>query len=166
MTSNTSNQVAWSAPAGYNASEWIALTRYLDACSADPGCQLGFPSCNMGALPGHKVDANNCGGFSTDFIGGSNGYAEASFAGRAAIWNAHLDYTKGLMWTMANSTIPAVKVRSVCALCAHARARAAGDQPATVCSCTLRLSPLPCASSSRIGRNGEVGPLCRRVSRV
>ena len=113
LTNDASNRVAWSPPSNYNATEWSALTRYLEACSTNPGCQMGYPSCNMGALPGHKVDANNCGGFSTDLIGGSNGYAEASYDGRVAIWNAHLAYTKGLMWTMANSSIAAVKVRVI-----------------------------------------------------
>ena len=49
-------------------------------------CQLGFPSCNVGGVPGGKADMNNCGGIASDFIGGSWTYPEATYADRKAVW--------------------------------------------------------------------------------
>jgi hypothetical protein len=46
-------------------------------------------------LPGNKFDANNGIGkqFSMGLVGGGNGWSEADEAGRAAIWEAHRQYT-------------------------------------------------------------------------
>ncbi|MBN8728969.1 MAG: FAD-dependent oxidoreductase [Acidobacteria bacterium] len=43
-----------------------------------------------------KTDINNRGPFSTDYIGASWDYPEATYERRAQIWQAHIDYTAGL----------------------------------------------------------------------
>ena len=53
-------------------------------------------------LPNGKSDINNQGAFSTDYIGGSWEYPEASYAKRAQIWQAHKDYIAGLLYFLAN----------------------------------------------------------------
>eukprot|EP01062_Namystynia_karyoxenos_P018957 TRINITY_DN17089_c0_g1_i1.p1 TRINITY_DN17089_c0_g1~~TRINITY_DN17089_c0_g1_i1.p1 ORF type:complete len:582 (+),score=139.11 TRINITY_DN17089_c0_g1_i1:77-1747(+) len=88
-------------PKGYNSSTWELLRRYLTKC-ASAKCQLGFPSCTTNPLPGVKYDMNNCGGLSSDYIGGSWEYPEASYERRREIWEEHRAYTEGLLWTMAN----------------------------------------------------------------
>jgi len=51
---------------------------------------------------------NNCGGFASDFIGGSWDYPEASYDERKLIWTRHLEYQQGVLWTLANDKgIPA-----------------------------------------------------------
>ena len=46
-------------------------------------------------LPGGKFDGNNATGgkFSLGLVGAGNGWGEAGEAGRAAIWEAHKQYT-------------------------------------------------------------------------
>lgn len=53
-----------------------------------------------------KVDKNNHGAVSTDFIGRNYDYPEADYATREKIFQAHVTYQKGLMWFLAND--PAV----------------------------------------------------------
>ncbi|HKD10386.1 MAG TPA: FAD-dependent oxidoreductase, partial [Bryobacteraceae bacterium] len=48
------------------------------------------------------TDINNNGAFSTDFIGGSWSYPNASYAERDAIWHRHKDYTAGLFYFLAH----------------------------------------------------------------
>ena len=87
----------------YDPTQWEALRRYLALCNGGNKdgetsewgrCQIGYPSCNNGAVPNGKFDTNNCGGFSTDFIGGSTGYAAASYEEREKIWHEHMDYVQ------------------------------------------------------------------------
>ena len=49
-------------------------------------------------MPNHKTDINNNGPFSTDMIGMSWDYPEGSYAQRAAIFKAHVNYTKGFFY--------------------------------------------------------------------
>lgn len=115
LTKNRSNQVPFTMPKGYESSKWELLRRYIVACSvgssgegAKSSCVMGFPSCNMGKIPNNKVDMNNCGGFSTDYIGGSMEYPEAAYEDRKGIWYDHLWYTQGLMYFMNNDpSVPA-----------------------------------------------------------
>jgi hypothetical protein len=53
-------------------------------------------------IPNHKADFNNQGAFSTDYIGGSWDYPNATYARRAAIWQAHVDYTEGFFYFLAH----------------------------------------------------------------
>ena len=52
--------------------------------------------------PNGKTDINNNGAFSTDYIGGSWGYPDASYEQRARIWREHQDYIAGFFYFMAN----------------------------------------------------------------
>lgn len=52
-------------------------------------------------MPRGKTDWNNRGGFSTDFIGKNWDYPDADYDERAAIWKAHEDYQKGLLFFYA-----------------------------------------------------------------
>jgi hypothetical protein len=53
-------------------------------------------------MPNRKTDTNNGRGFSTDYIGFNYAYPEASYEEREKIIEAHRNYQKGLMWTLAN----------------------------------------------------------------
>ena len=78
---------------------WGLLT-----CS-QAGCYTGAPMCLMSQIPSARdafyADANNCGPFSTDLVGGSDTYPEAPPAERRDIWRRHRDYVLGLMYTLA-----------------------------------------------------------------
>jgi hypothetical protein len=58
-------------------------------------------------IPNGKTDTNNNGAFSTDYIGGNYEYPEAGYAGRARIWQAHVDYVQGFLYFLQNDpTVP------------------------------------------------------------
>eukprot|EP00041_Stephanoeca_diplocostata_P019102 m.405862 g.405862 ORF g.405862 m.405862 type:complete len:469 (-) comp21211_c0_seq2:133-1539(-) len=71
----------------------------------------GVPSCNNAPVPGGKTDMNNCGGVSSDLIGGSWDYPDANYSYRKTIWESHRYYVQGLLWTMAHDPAidPAVR---------------------------------------------------------
>jgi hypothetical protein len=108
VTTNKTNTAPFVKPTNYDASKYLLLQRYLMACSSSDRisnnnmeggvCQLGFPSCNTAELPNGKFDMNNCGPFSSDFIGGSKHYPDASFNQRKRIWQNHLQYQQGLLY--------------------------------------------------------------------
>jgi hypothetical protein len=52
-------------------------------------------------LQNGKTDTNNNGAFSTDYIGGSYEYPEGTYATRARIRQAHVDYIQGFMYFLA-----------------------------------------------------------------
>eukprot|EP00051_Salpingoeca_urceolata_P005992 m.79717 g.79717 ORF g.79717 m.79717 type:complete len:670 (+) comp14635_c0_seq1:59-2068(+) len=98
VTKNVSNQIAFPKPAGYDASEWELLRRYVAAL----GGQYRVPSPNTAPVPNSKYDMNNGGPVSSDFIGASWDYPEANYSYRQEIWRRHRDYQQGLLWTLTN----------------------------------------------------------------
>ena len=61
-------------------------------------------------MPNGKTDSNNEGMIGFDFIGGSVGYSDASYAQRRAIGEKHRSYQLGLLWTLMNHPrVPAAK---------------------------------------------------------
>jgi hypothetical protein len=56
-----------------------------------------------------KVDTNNKGAFSTDYIGGSAGYPTATYAERKKIWQDHYNYEAGFLYFLGHdSQVPKV----------------------------------------------------------
>jgi hypothetical protein len=53
-------------------------------------------------MPNRKTDTNNNYGFSTDFVGMSYEWAEADYETREALFLQHLQYQRGLMWTLVH----------------------------------------------------------------
>ena len=98
LTDDPRNRIPFKKPVGYRERDYELLLRNLEAGPLDGD---GMPWINS-PMPNRKTDTNNRTGFSTDFIGGSDRYPEASYAERAAIEAAHLKYQQGLMWTLAN----------------------------------------------------------------
>jgi hypothetical protein len=59
-------------------------------------------------IPNHKADFNNNGPFSTDYIGRSWTYPEASYQDKARIWQQHLLYTQSFMYFISqDEKVPA-----------------------------------------------------------
>ena len=117
VTKETNNVAPFPKPKNYNSSVFELLRRYLVACSSSSStgasskssCQLGFPSCLTSPVPKKKYDMNNCGPFSSDFIGGSLLYPEATFDLRKKIWHQHLEYQQGVLYYVSND--PAVPMQ-------------------------------------------------------
>lgn len=102
LTNNPKNRIAYPKPANYNRSEYILLERYIAG---------GFPSHELFMLfdpieqdkPGFtKVDKNNQGAVSTDFIGRNHAWPEADYQTRQRIYQEHINYQLGLMWFLGN----------------------------------------------------------------
>lgn len=99
------NRVPWPKPANYDPSLYELLLRNFEAGDHRvPWSPI--------MMPNRKTDTNNNFAVSTDFIGQNYRYAEADYAERERIIQAHKDYTQGLMWTLANSERVPEKVRA------------------------------------------------------
>ena len=102
LTQDKENQVPMPHPPDYAPARYALLARYL---AARP--ELKFASiCSIGRLPNGKTDINNNGPISTDFIGESWDYPEASYRERERIWQEHKHYIQGFFYFLAHD--PAV----------------------------------------------------------
>ena len=101
LTDAPERRIPFPRPEGYDPARYELLRRYLAA--AGPRVTLGSLLGLKGRLPNGKADANSIGPLSTNLLDGSNwAYPEASYARRAAIWDDHLRYTAGLLYTLAH----------------------------------------------------------------
>ncbi|MAT16834.1 MAG: FAD-dependent oxidoreductase [Planctomyces sp.] len=89
------NQVDWVKPEGYDPLQYELLLRNFDAGDRRIPWNPVF-------MPNRKTDTNNNFAFSTDYIGMNYDYPNANYAEREEIFNDHLVYQQGLMWTLAN----------------------------------------------------------------
>ncbi len=130
MTKAPDNRVPFPKPAGYDPARYALLARMLAAMDAikreaaaaapagetrpqggDPMFRLKQPwslwdVMKPDPLPNGKTDTNNNGAFSTDYIGGSYDYPNATYAERERIWQAHTDYVQGFFYFLQHD--PAV----------------------------------------------------------
>ena len=98
------NRRDWEKPARYDE-RWFELAlRNVEAGDE----RLSW---NPVRMPNRKTDTNNNFAISSDFIGQNWDYAEADYATRAKIWQAHEDWQKGLMWTYAHHPRVPEKIR-------------------------------------------------------
>ena len=95
LTDDPENRIPFKKPANYDEKEYELLFRNFAKGEG------AVPWINS-KMPNRKTDTNNRLGFSTDFIGRNYEWPEASYERRAEIFKAHLDYQKGLMWTLGN----------------------------------------------------------------
>ncbi len=97
------NRLPWPKPEGYNPRRYELLARYLAAMTEFMGSPLTFNEVSLlRVIPNGKVDLNNRGGFSTDYIGKNYAYPDGTYAERARIWKEHEDYQKGFYYFLAN----------------------------------------------------------------
>jgi hypothetical protein len=109
MTRTPENRVEWPRPAGYDTARYRLPARYLPAFEAALGRPLAINDVmKADLLQNGKTDTNNNGAFSTDYIGGSYDYPEGSYATRARIRQAHVDYIQGFLYFLAtDAQVPA-----------------------------------------------------------
>lgn len=103
LTNDPGNRLPWTKPKGYDSTQFDLLAKYLgewkEHMHREP--RLGDVM-NPVAIPNKEADFNNNGAFSTDFIGHSWTYPDASYAERKNIWDAHLLYTQSFVWFLAS----------------------------------------------------------------
>ena len=96
LTDVPENRIPFEKPAGYDERDYELFFRNYEAGEPAPP----VPWINS-VLPNRKTDTNNRKGFSSDFIGRSYTWPEASYEERERILIEHRKYQKGLLWTMA-----------------------------------------------------------------
>ena len=103
LSHDPANQTPYPKTAVYDAGRFELFARLLEAMQKKQGraSRLG-EVISISPIPNHKADMNNNGPFSTDYIGKSWEYPNASYARRAEIWRDHEEYTKGFFWFLAH----------------------------------------------------------------
>jgi len=95
LTDVPENRVPISKPEGYDPKQYELLLRVFNA-----GWRETFEK--FDPIPNHKTDTNNHGPFSTDNIGMSWDYPDASYERRREIINEHENYQKGWLYFIAH----------------------------------------------------------------
>jgi hypothetical protein len=95
VTDAPQNRIPFAKPAGYDELEYELLFRNFEAGEKRAPWHPVM-------MPNRKTDANNNHGFSTDYIGMNYNWADANYAARERLYEKHLTYQQGLMWTLAN----------------------------------------------------------------
>ena len=103
LTQDPANRKPIEPPAGYDPARYELLARYLEALVASGKAPKLGEFLSIKHLPNGKTDMNNNGPFSTDYLGASWEYPEASPAGRARIIEEHEEYTRGFLHFLATS---------------------------------------------------------------
>lgn len=95
VTKEAANRIPFEKPEGYDPLKYELLARIFEKGWEDE--LLRFDP-----IQGNKVDMNNYGPVSTDYIGGNFGWPEGTYAEREAIFQDHILYQKGLLWFRSN----------------------------------------------------------------
>jgi len=121
FSDDPSNQVRFPQPAGYTPQRYQLLARLLKARTDAEGAPPKLATLlKIDRIANHKADVNNNGAFSTDYLGGSWEYPNATYKKREEIWQAHKNYIAGLLYFLANDPqVPAAtqKEMNVWQLC-------------------------------------------------
>lgn len=99
LTDSTENQIPITRPAGYDSTNFELLLRYIEVKKPH---ELNWALMHIQPMPGRKTDINNSGPFSTDMIGESYDYPDASYEERVEIVEKHKLYTQSLLYFLGN----------------------------------------------------------------
>ncbi|MDF2938503.1 MAG: xanthan lyase [Paenibacillaceae bacterium] len=95
LTNNPDNRLEIEKPEGYNEADYEILFRAIEQGQSSKFFKLNLVTAD-------KTDSNNNSGISTDYNGTNHSYAEADYSAREEMWNAHLLYQQGYVWTIQN----------------------------------------------------------------
>jgi hypothetical protein len=99
LTEVPANSLPIEQPAGYKQSRFELVRRYLES---GKGALSLRDFIGLVKIPNGKADINSTGPVSTDLLGASWEYPEASYERRKQIWADHLTWAQGLMYFLAN----------------------------------------------------------------
>jgi FAD dependent oxidoreductase len=100
LTDAKDNQVQIQRPREYDPARFVLARNYLK--SASELLSFGDFVHTTGKIPNGKVDANSSGAVSTNLLGASAEYPDATYGRRQEIWNEHLTWTQGLIYYLQN----------------------------------------------------------------
>jgi hypothetical protein len=113
LTDNPANRLPFLRPSRYDPSRFALLIRYLEEFAGHRGrAPVLHDVTNPVPIPNHKADFNNNGPFSTDYIGHSWDYPDASYAQKEAIWEDHLNYTQSFFYFLSHDLRVPATLRS------------------------------------------------------
>ena len=95
LTDSPENRIPITRPPDYDPAKYELLLRLF---AAQPNKREINNYFIWSHMPNRKTDINNGGSFSTDMIGMNYGWPEGSFEQRKKIFDAHVSYTKGLLY--------------------------------------------------------------------
>src|SRR5690606_15448557 len=95
LTDSVENMIPITKPEGYDPKKYELLVRLFEAQPNDRKISNYFIWSRM---PNRKTDINNRGAFSTNLIGASHKWPEASFEERKKIFADHVAHVKGLLY--------------------------------------------------------------------
>jgi len=102
LTRRKENRVRFSKPDGYDSGEFRLLGIYLRDYERNIGHPPRLEDLTIPiAIPGDKADFNNKGPFSTDYIGHSVNYPDASYKEQRHIWQQTLVYVQSFFYFLA-----------------------------------------------------------------
>jgi hypothetical protein len=101
--------IPWPKPTDYKLARYELLKRYVNAAPSSEWWNLIY---SRGPLKLNEGDCNSAGPVSLDFVGGSNGWSEASYEEREQIFQAHVNYQKGYLHFLANDPSIPSELRS------------------------------------------------------
>jgi hypothetical protein len=103
LTQDPANLMPFPKPENYDPHKYQLLANYLRGFQQQYGRppRLNELTIPVG-IPNHKADFNNNGPFSTDYIGKDWTFPNASYAERKAIWQDHINYTKGFFYFLGH----------------------------------------------------------------
>jgi hypothetical protein len=93
------NQIPIGRPIGYDSTQFELLLRYIEVKKPH---ELNWLLMHLQAMPHRKTDINNSGPFSTDMIGESDDFAEASPEKRKAIFLKHQLYNQSFLYFLGH----------------------------------------------------------------
>ena len=103
LTQDKGNQVPIPEPSHYDARQFALLARLIAADLKKNGKPPTMHQLtSMSPLPNGKIDLNNSGAFSTDFVGRNWDYPTASYRRKQQMWHEHADYTAGFFYFLAH----------------------------------------------------------------
>lgn len=103
MTKKEGNKVPFPKPPNYDPAQWELLADLLAAQLEENGVPTPVADLiHPPIIQNEKTDTNNNGAISTDYIGGSWNYPDATYAEREKIWQDHYEYVAGFMYFLAN----------------------------------------------------------------
>jgi hypothetical protein len=101
LTNDPKNKIDITQSAGYDASTYELLLRYLQK---RPAKELNDAVLKIDYMPNHKTDINNNGPFSTDMIGMNYDYPDGDYITRSGIIGAHEQYIKDLFYFIGHDS--------------------------------------------------------------
>ncbi len=106
LSDDPANRIPFAKPTGYVEQDYELLARLLEA-----GWDETFNKFDRLCVRS-KTDTNNHGPISTDSIGQNHAWAEATYAERESLFQAHVTWQAGLHWFMANHPRVPASLRS------------------------------------------------------